>query len=41
MGDEALGVGSGGMSNGSAAEKELGRLMECGKPRVPSAHAVR
>lgn len=41
MGDEALGVGSWGMSNGSAAEKELGRLMECGKPRVPSAHAVR
>lgn len=30
-----------GLSNGSAAEEELGRLMECGKPRVPSAHAVR
>lgn len=30
-----------GMSNGSAAEEELGRLMEHGKPRVPSAHAVR
>lgn len=28
-----------GTSNGSAAEKEAGRVMERGKPRVPSAHA--
>lgn len=43
-GDEALGWGWGvmeGMANGSAAEEELGRLTECGKPRVPPARAVR
>ena len=28
-----------GTSSGSAAEKELGRAMERGKPRVSSAHA--